>query len=791
MANENAAVPRDERALVLQPLSFNNGPVSPKTIVPRPSHESAVVHGRRVPNSIRAYCADFISKVIAVFGEHSPEWETIRGTLMQFNQGQLSKRSAHLAMARTLSAHEELQRGLVSILDHPDARWGAGDFDLSYAASSTPYTLPSFLEPQHQPQPPMPMISDWYHSQNVANSQPLAPSPSDAFQRARQIGLNEGPTLPQHIPDSFDNFGLEDYTIRGHNSYGGYGGHAAYNGQDNPTSNLSAYSRNTNISWNPSVLNHLAMSSPTPPMLSEPPLNRQFASPPMNNSFSATFDPTGYNMPTQNDRPPVFCRAWQDPVRNMNLEGGGSHKDEQQEQMGALTMSRRSHDAGAPLSSFDANSLAAVSPLLSLMSAQPHNPDFGMRNSGPFIFGTPTAVPLGQPAFDMAPPGSGSSKGSTVPSVADVRRISEAPSWAASDQYQGQEDTGSPATELPPRKATKRKNRVKAVQTGDSKPRASPNSGNYVHAICGRTFQNRYAVKKHHFGAKSKEEATANSCWVKHGMPDREWDEHPSCQQEEPKPFPKSRRTSNIPAPPASDSKTGIVPANNQQPKNLNLPAISKLNDLPRTVADIVYDTPALSDGIVSYGSPRVSSKDGPGMASLLTAVNAVSKLDAPKPQRRIDSIVDNLDTRPEYMPWATGNGLHHRYLLPSDQKLPQAEQLAGARAEEEQSRSSQLALSSTSVYVPQHKVLASQPKDFRTVGLEPATYAVGTEPAEHTAATVDSGAHQLDPVQPLQAEANQRGPRRVRRKVSKREVHGLGISISPGPDRKRVKANT
>lgn len=48
-------------------------------------------------------------------------------------------------------------------------------------------------------------------------------------------------------------------------------------------------------------------------------------------------------------------------------------------------------------------------------------------------------------------------------------------------------------------------------------------AGPYVHAICGKSFPTRSAVKKHHWGPNSGDLETTRGCWAKNNKPDVAW----------------------------------------------------------------------------------------------------------------------------------------------------------------------------------------------------------------------------------------------------------------------------
>lgn len=103
------------------------------------------------------------------------------------------------------------------------------------------------------------------------------------------------------------------------------------------------------------------------------------------------------------------------------------------------------------------------------------------------MLGTPIAVPLGQPTSDILPP----------------KKRNRNDYIARSDVDRGDPD------------------QQRDVKT--AKPKASRDQGEYIHAICGKGFQTRRAVKKHHWGSKPDNVETKTGCWAKNGKPDIAW----------------------------------------------------------------------------------------------------------------------------------------------------------------------------------------------------------------------------------------------------------------------------
>jgi hypothetical protein len=171
----------------------------------------------------------------------------------------------------------------------------------------------------------------------------------------------------------------------------------------------------------------------------------------------------------------------------------------------------------------------------------------------------------------------------------------------------------------------------------------------FIHSLCGKGFSTLSGVKKHHWGKKINDLMTKTGCWAKHNKPDADWDDHPSCKPDRP----KAKSTRSITAvskqgrPTTSTVKSEGSPALHASHVN-TVPGFPTLHDLPRTVAHAINVPAASISGLGEraslehiYGTPSRSSFD-----DLLTAVNVVSQIDAPKPRARTDSIALHLDAQ-------------------------------------------------------------------------------------------------------------------------------------------------
>ncbi|KAH3918947.1 hypothetical protein HBH56_026790 [Parastagonospora nodorum] len=154
-----------------------------------------------VQTSIGALSTAFLANVKLTFGE-SQEATTIFGALCEFRQGRASKRETISTISEALGNHHDLKRDLQNILDHQDARWGAGDFD------NLPLALvegqpPQFLQPVHEPQMRHPFLSSPWDSNNGLLTTFSPMGLTGLSQYSTFAKSTEQPALmPQNGPDS-------------------------------------------------------------------------------------------------------------------------------------------------------------------------------------------------------------------------------------------------------------------------------------------------------------------------------------------------------------------------------------------------------------------------------------------------------------------------------------------------------------------------------------------------------------------------------------------------------------
>jgi len=205
----------------------------------------------------------------------------------------------------------------------------------------------------------------------------------------------------------------------------------------------------------------------------------------------------------------------------------------------------------------------------------------------------------------------------------------------------------------------------------------------YVHNLCGKAFSTLSGVRKHHWGKKARDLNTTTGCWAKHNKPNAAWDDHPSCGDGRSKsvvtkivPHTTARRKTKV------SLSQSTTPSVIDVPQFEPLPGFPTLEDLPHTVAQAVNAGLATESSTqepdLIHQTPLIASRRS--FDTLLTAVNMVSQIDAPKPKGRADSIALNLDAQ------VAATEQHHPFVpymtSASSQKLPQYRAIAPAALE-------------------------------------------------------------------------------------------------------------
>ena len=112
-------------------------------------------------------------------------------------------------------------------------------------------------------------------------------------------------------------------------------------------------------------------------------------------------------------------------------------------------------------------------------------------------------------------------------------------------------------------------------------------------------------------------------------------DEHASCKHDMP--------ALRVMKPTPADVKAPVVPTMISNHANV-IPGFPTPHELPDRVAEAVSTAPVFYGEPIPYNTSRLPARSH--FDSLLTAVNAVAQVDAPKPQGRNDSVVSYLDAQ-------------------------------------------------------------------------------------------------------------------------------------------------
>lgn len=171
----------------------------------------------------------------------------------------------------------------------------------------------------------------------------------------------------------------------------------------------------------------------------------------------------------------------------------------------------------------------------------------------------------------------------------------------------------------------------------------------YVHNLCGKAFSTLTGVRKHHWGKKARDLDTTTGCWAKHNKPNVSWDDHSSCQiGRSTSAVAKTLPTTTKQKPTKSSLSQSTTPSMVDVPHFQPLQGVRTLEDLPHIVSNAVNASLATDastqDPPMLNQTPLIASRRK--FDTLLTAVNVVSQIDAPKPKGRAESIALNLDAQ-------------------------------------------------------------------------------------------------------------------------------------------------
>lgn len=528
----------------------------------------------------------------------------INDRLLDFSARKASKRDTYFAIFGLLGNDVELRNGFQAVFTHPDASWAEQDFEDVPATAPGRRSVPDVLEPQHEPQFDLPTM--------MQSSNPWRNSIINPAMLSTDLGTHRGlngdlPTFQMADPFQAGSEHVQPYHSNGHHDYQSVV----------PTVNTG--------------VQHFASANSQPISASE------YQSHPLN---SAAQEPTHQN--------------WERTLPSLPRP---------------MVPSQRAHSLGDALSAvhyhhgrqnwvddafYEPHRSFSVFETPRMSVPQLDSPNKSSLELSPSMPHTPNQMMFTSMQYEAAP----------RPAVESAPDNSFQQGWQGSEQnYSPQmNEQGSfkqqayPARNeqaLSPRDAEHLGVREPAhtgmpLNTESSQPSPVLHTdlnfvGNfrYVHSLCGKAFTTRSGVKKHHWGGgKLGDRETVTGCWARHGKPDIEWDDHPTCKLEDnkssaPRIANKQSRPSKprtpVAAPMASPNPSYSVPAQQQiqQPLQAPPPAFHPSPQLPSR------------EGAQMFHSHQLPRPGPPGISNaLLTAVNAASDINPPRAEARNDPVV-------------------------------------------------------------------------------------------------------------------------------------------------------
>lgn len=405
------------------------------------------------------------------FGQHSQQSATIHSVLDGFQGRGLSKREAYFVIFDQLGSDDELKADLQAILEHADARWDPRDFQQEHVHPlSVPQVVPQFLQPQHQPQLPMPHVSSFWNT-NLHTQSILLPQPS-----INPVLLHNQKTTPHKGGQDTDSFLMQDLNEPPSDPYGYHGLYQPVF-PNKPESCEQSHSPASLGS--PSSASQITNAYPTFDLEQLPTVQCTQTSAPSSYTdvnYDLLASPVrGLSYPPQ--RSPSLHEDW----NKIQLKDIVTVRQPENVCGLQTTTLLSNHDTIRPLAFPSQRSLDAT-----LLVDAP------LMNSSGILFGIP-----------------------------QFKKAIESASFVSTQQSEHQKI---------------KKNSPSPVQFGSlfAVPSVPSNisrssgkhqryKGQFVHAICGKTFTTRHAVKKHHWGQKMNDEETTTGCWFNNGKPNVDW----------------------------------------------------------------------------------------------------------------------------------------------------------------------------------------------------------------------------------------------------------------------------
>jgi hypothetical protein len=548
----------------------------------------------------------------------------IYGILAKFNRGEVSKRETISIISDTLGGHIDLKVDLMDILQHQEARWAPGDFDIPLRPR--PQLAPHFLQPDHQPQMRLPPIStSWNFSNQALRS----------FDSVVTSGFEE----------------LKSF--------------------DKPDEQQIYLPQSERVTWH--VPDPAMLSSPVPPVPLSHPIPAQLTPP--NFDHMIEFHAYGsLDHDVKMDKSSGVSQCGQKLETWETMDYGNTWRGDR---LDLPLSSRQFHLPIVPYQAAHAEngclerrseSFAALSPYRLPVVLKPAS------LSDPLVQENPDSMPIGQPTVDISPriPPPPSRKRGRKPDVSPKKMDKKRKNCG--DGQMPEIIPGQPIVA----------DRSKQAPANTANYQGLESTGAFVHSLCGKGFASRAKVKKHHWGNKQNDLDTTTGCWAKHNKPDARWDDHPSCKERSPSSS-KLESTEARSVPP--DHQAPMVSTMISRHQHA-LSTIPTLEDLPHAVAAAIKSqhTPffhvqnrslqhdLFRDGLLPYHTQSLPPRSP--FENLLTAVNVAAKIEAPISQGRNDSAAFHLDAQVvaaerdgQYLP-AWGFSPYHRGVDYSQQHM-------------------------------------------------------------------------------------------------------------------------
>ncbi|OAG11869.1 uncharacterized protein CC84DRAFT_58093 [Paraphaeosphaeria sporulosa] len=580
-------------------------PVSPESTAP-PGHsplpqdyanENETGARGRSSESLSTLSFDFLVKVQQVFGQHSDEWKVINRALLQFKHRAMSKKEAHHIMTQVLNDNDMLGYDLFDIMNHPDADWAPEDWSRHIIPPGSLLTLnptsPDFLEPSHEPN--IPRLPSMFQALG-GNSNASLPHSSV------NPAILQSPSMPYVArpyhggQEQLDSFG---------SAFGGYPGHGALQEQSTP------HSQGLRISWTPDSFVPNSPSSRVLLMTDSIPLSQHHLSPSWYHDSTLA--------PPRDARREMGMLPHAQTYNRNELHSSAAHTAGLYQQYSQRHQRQNGHYMGDWANDN--------------LWQHEHEPNQASHMSPSFHSQASPQRALGQLSSNASP----SMIATPAMSVANIPRPFRNELHRSETEYVG--DKQNINTHESYDDATANNDGSRARPSGENEAKRSvdqPPEGGFIHAICGRGFYSRSAVKKHHWGPRAGDLTTTRGCWAKNKKPNVAWDAHPSCKTG------STRSSKNI--------RQSIVTGNDN-----SVTLSPELN---------AAETPSTVFGRST--AQRFNDNPAHGLNTLVSAASFAERIDAPKPQDgRNDSVVAQLDAqaaiaernRRMLPPWSTPTG--------------------------------------------------------------------------------------------------------------------------------------